>query len=604
MTKKRFLALLVTFVLILSTVVTVSAAAFPDIESRHSWAEDAINDMVDRGILKGYTDGTFKPDRSVTRLETLIIASRIMGVDEDENKDYRDAAVEKYEKTLAPYNIDYKDEIAYLMYRDVLKAEDLSSYISDSSKNQALKRYEAAILLTKLIGEEETALSESVIVLDFADASKIPSSAKAYVKYISEVGLMNGMEENKFNPNEELTRAMISTIMYRAENHMKESLVTAKVVKVNSSSLTVTTGGKEKEIAVPDNTSIKIDADSVDLDDISVGQVLRIHYQGDKIRLIDAISSNLHYTVSGVIATISESGSTKKITIKNSDGNKAYPINPTSCEYTINGNISTYTDIANGQYAVLTISEGYITKVAVETEAKKVTGKLEEVVITNTYVGVVVATTYSKDEYMIAEEASIIRNGKKTEIRALSEGDSVTLTVTNGEVTKLVATSATSSIKGNITKIVISSASTITIKTGTEETEYSVTSDTSFIVDGKEDCTIYDLRLGATADVRIDSTNILTISTQSLVVSPTMTGVITYVHPTSYVMGLQVTDPATGKVETIQTVVKSTVKVTDTTSSRVSAFKSLEPGMTVVVVGTSNYGVYEVNQIIVTGSAN
>ena len=47
---------------------------------------------------------------------------------------------------------------------------------------------------------------------------------------------------------------------------------------------------------------------------------------------------------------------------------------------------------------------------------------------------------------------------------------------------------------------------------------------------------------------------------------------------------------------------KSTVKITDTTSSRISAFKSLQPGMSVVVVGTSNYGVYEVNQIIVTAT--
>ena len=69
-------------------------------------------------------------------------------------------------------------------------------------------------------------------------------------------------------------------------------------------------------------------------------------------------------------------------------------------------------------------------------------------------------------------------------------------------------------------------------------------------------------------------------------------------------MGLQVYDAATGDAETIQTVVKSTVKVTDTTSSNISSFKSLEPGMTVVVVGTSKYGVYEVNQIIVTAAVN
>ena len=112
------------------------------------------------------------------------------------------------------------------------------------------------------------------------------------------------------------------------------------------------------------------------------------------------------------------------------------------------------------------------------------------------------------------------------------------------------------------------------------------------------------MRLGANAEIRLDGTKIKTISTQSLVVSPTMTGVITYIHPTGYAMGLRVVDAATGETTDVQTVVKSSVKITDTTSSRISAFKNLQPGMTVVVIGTSNYGVYEVNQIIVTATVD
>lgn len=601
MNKKRIIALLVSLVLVVSAAVTVSAAAFPDIESRHSWAEDAINDMVGRGILKGYTDGTFKPDRPVTRLETLIIASRVMGVDEEENKEYREAAVEKYADALAPYDIDFKDEMAYLLYWNVLSTSELSSYISDTAKNQALKRYEAAVLLTKLIGGEDEALAESVIVIDFADASSIPSSAKAYVKYISDIGIMNGVENNNFNPNGELTRAMISTIMYRSENHMDESVVMATVEKVGASSLTVSINGKSKEIPVPENVVIKVDAKDKELSDVSVNQVIRIHYQGDEIRFIDAVSSNLYFSVSGTISSMSEISGTKKISVKNSAGVHTYPVNSSSCEYIIDNVISRYIDISNGQYATLTVQAGSITKVVVETGSKTVKGKLVEVTIDEEVVAVTVENEDGDErDYIINDNASIIRNGSKTEIRSLAEGDSLTLTIKNGGVAKLVATSSSKSVKGTISKIVIAPQSEITIKTGTDENVYGVTSDTVFIVDGKNECTIYDLRLGATADVRLDSTNIHTISTQSLVVSPTMTGVITYIHPTSYVMGIDVIDPATGDVQSVQTVVKSSVKVTDTTSSRISTFKALQPGMTVVVVGTSSYGVYEVNQIIVT----
>lgn len=605
MNKKRIIALLVCFVLVISTAFTVSAAAFPDIEARHSWAEDAIDDMVDRGILKGYTDGTFKPDKAVTKLETLIIASRIMGVDEDENAEYRAAAVKKYENTLAPYDISFKDEIAYLLYRNVIKTNELSSYISDSAKNQALKRYEAAILLTKLVGGEDAALAESVIVLDFADASSIPSSAKAYVKYISEIGLMKGMEENRFNPSGELTRAMISTVMYRAEEYMEETLTTGTVEKVSDSSITALINGKSQEIAIPEGTVIKVDASEIALGKLSVNQLIRIHYQGNAIRFIDALSSNLYYTVSGTITTKSSNSGVKTLVVANASGSKTYTISDTGCEYLIDNKLSTFANLPDSCYVVLTIQAGVVTKVVVETGAKSVNGKLTGVTLGEDFVAISVETTDGDDvEYIVNEEVTITRNNKKSDIRSLSAGDTVKVTLENGGVSKIVATSSSKSMTGTITKIVISSNSTITVKTGTDEYEYGITSDTQFVVDGKEDCTIYDLRLGASADIRLDSTNITRISTQSMVVSPTLTGVITYVHPTSYVMGLQVFDAATGEAETIQTVVKSTVKVTDTTSSNVSSFKSLEPGMTVVVVGTSKYGVYEVNQIIVTAKVD
>ena len=602
---KRLISLFITVMLVVGTLVIVSAASFPDIEPRHSWAEDAINNMVNRGILKGYTDGTFKPDRAVTHMETLIIASRIMGVDEDVNEEYREFAVKQYSSVLASYDIDYKNEVAYLLYTGVLATDELSNYISNSTKDQALKRYEAAILLTKLVGGEKEALSNSVIVLDFDDVGSIPSSAKAYVKYVADAGLMNGVDDNNFSPNGELTRAMISTVMYRAEQYMDESTVEGTVEERSAKSIRLSVKGVSKSITLPEDITIRVDGKIVDATELAIGQYVRVHYQGDDIRYIDAVTSNLYQTITGTISSMAEVSGAKKITLKSTTDTKTYTISPDTCRYYIDNKISTYSDIKSGMYATITVQGGYITEISVELGSKKVTGTLNEVVINSDYVAVVVKQTDGTEaEYILSDEAKIIRNSSTSDARSLATGDSVSLTIVKGVVDSVIATSSSKSVSGTITKIVISSASEITIKTGNSESSYSVTADTKFTVDGKADCTIYDLRLGASADVRLDSTNIKTIETQSMVATPTMTGVITYVHPTSYVMGLQVTDPATGVSNDVQTVVKSTVKVTDTTSSRITAFKNLEPGMTVVVVGTSNYGVYEVTQIIVTATVN
>jgi hypothetical protein len=53
----------------------VSAASFTDVPKDH-YAVDAINFLADRGVLNGYQDGSFKPDKKVNRAEALkVIAS-------------------------------------------------------------------------------------------------------------------------------------------------------------------------------------------------------------------------------------------------------------------------------------------------------------------------------------------------------------------------------------------------------------------------------------------------------------------------------------------------------------------------------------------------
>jgi len=601
MSKKSILSLLVVLTLIVSSLTMVSAAVFPDITSNHNWADEAITSMVNRGILKGYTDGTFKPDKSVTRLETLIIASRIMGVDDEANSEYRNAANKKYASVLEPYNIDFKDEVAYLLYWDVITTDELTSFISDTSKDQSLKRHEAAVILTKLVGGAEKALEDAVIVLDFADASSIPSSSKAYVKYVYDMGLMKGVDNNNFNPNGELTRAMISTIMYRGENLMNASYKEGTVQGVTDSSVTVSIKGEEQVIPVADGVTVKVDGTNVKVSSLQKSQTVRIHYQGTVVRMIDAVSSNTYTTDTGMIYTLADNAGVKKITIKNASGTKTYTVDSTNCKYIVNNQITTFSALAKSQYAKLTIQGGIVTEVNVETGNKTYSGKIVSIKLDENITALVVSTSENGEmEFVFNEDATVSRNSSKTDVRGLSVGDTVSLTITDGGISKVVAKSASKTVNGTITKILISSIPEITIKTSTDEVTYMVTNDTVFEVTGNTDATIYDLRLGATAEVRLDSANIERIKTETLVVSPTLTGIVTYVHPTSYVMGIQVTDAATGAVSEVQTVVKSNAKITDTTSSNISSLKGITAGMTVVAVGTANYGVYEISQIIVT----
>ena len=64
--KKKFI-FLAMLILVLTTSI-VFAKSFSDLPEGH-WAYESINEMMEKGILNGYPDGTFLPSKNVTRAE-------------------------------------------------------------------------------------------------------------------------------------------------------------------------------------------------------------------------------------------------------------------------------------------------------------------------------------------------------------------------------------------------------------------------------------------------------------------------------------------------------------------------------------------------------
>lgn len=72
----KVLALLVVFMMMLSTVAF--ASSFSDVADSSSYST-AIEVGVDLGLIKGYEDGTFKPEGEITRAEFAAIVVRLLG---------------------------------------------------------------------------------------------------------------------------------------------------------------------------------------------------------------------------------------------------------------------------------------------------------------------------------------------------------------------------------------------------------------------------------------------------------------------------------------------------------------------------------------------
>ena len=75
---KRITALLLAVTLLCGMVF---AASFSDTETH--WSSEYIEDMYAQGYVKGYSDGTFKPENQLTNLEALVFVSRLCTRDSD-----------------------------------------------------------------------------------------------------------------------------------------------------------------------------------------------------------------------------------------------------------------------------------------------------------------------------------------------------------------------------------------------------------------------------------------------------------------------------------------------------------------------------------------
>ena len=79
---KKMVAMLFVTIALISSVVFAASVQYTDLSEDH-WAYGPISEMTDKGILDGYTDGSFKPNKSISRAEfakILVLTLDLNGV--------------------------------------------------------------------------------------------------------------------------------------------------------------------------------------------------------------------------------------------------------------------------------------------------------------------------------------------------------------------------------------------------------------------------------------------------------------------------------------------------------------------------------------------
>ena len=190
--KKIWLMVLVLSFLLCGSVYA-GTLIFPDIAGH--WAEQTIIRLVEKGVIKGYPDGTIRPDDTITRGEFAALLARNLEIDTTETEK-EPPTFDDIDGHWSEKNIEALVDVCLL---------DPADYDGSLKPDEPITRIEIIKMLVRAIGKGEVAKQFSGNT-GFKDDEAIKNSDKGYVSIAKEDDLISGYPDGTIRPDGETTR--------------------------------------------------------------------------------------------------------------------------------------------------------------------------------------------------------------------------------------------------------------------------------------------------------------------------------------------------------------------------------------------------------------
>lgn len=188
-----------------------AAGGFPDVKQGH-WAKVAIDSAVAKGYFKGYADGNFKPNGTVTRAEFAALLARVAKAEESEVTGHS-----------------FSDLSGHWSEAEVERAVSLgfiqpSDYPNGFQPNTPITRFEMAKWMTSGLAANNDDFKQALedtktTVIPVREYFKpgIPQSKSSYVAVALGTKLMSGYPDGSFGLDKKATRAETAIILQNYE---------------------------------------------------------------------------------------------------------------------------------------------------------------------------------------------------------------------------------------------------------------------------------------------------------------------------------------------------------------------------------------------------
>lgn len=204
----KIISLSLTFVLIYANLNTYARELFSDVPE-NDWAAPYIYNLVDRGVLNGYGDGSFGRDSDVLRCEYAKMLVRT-------------ADLHMYQSTVSPYADVPVDSwffpyiTASAPYMTGFKSSDGTLYFDPEAPATREAVTVAIVKALRLNVDNYVENADALLSGRFHDWSDISKHNRVYVAAAVENGIITGDEDGTFRPSSPIIRAEIVAVLYRA----------------------------------------------------------------------------------------------------------------------------------------------------------------------------------------------------------------------------------------------------------------------------------------------------------------------------------------------------------------------------------------------------
>lgn len=292
---------------------SVFAKEFKDVTKNgpYGWSYSYIDELSDKGVIDGYPNGNFEPDRAVSFEETLKLLKGVINAPQDEvNK-----AVEKYGDDLtkigvAPWS---KESVALAIERDIITLDTVKEakqkgFINPDNPvfpdRNTISVYFARALKLPANGDQS--------YLRHDDKDKIPASTKGYLASLVKAGIFSSTgSDGKFEGDRYIRRSEMAKITKLSYDYSKaEGLntetktMTATVILStninNQDTIIVESNNKRYQFRVNSSTIYKQGETSLKFSDIKPDQELKITYATLSDKTAEGLAKTIEVTNSKV----------------------------------------------------------------------------------------------------------------------------------------------------------------------------------------------------------------------------------------------------------------------------------------------------------------